>query len=189
MVFLVVFLNNLCLPIPGDTTLLTAGFLSEKGILSPWIVIAMATIACFTGATLSYGLGVKYGRRLLEKNRWLMITPKRFEKMERFFGLYGAKAVFFARFVGFLHPVTGLLAGIWQTPRRPFLVYNFAGSLAYASTYTMAGFFFRQKWEIFKHGLGPVILNIVLVGIGVLILGLFLRFTLHAFFSASSPGK
>jgi membrane protein DedA with SNARE-associated domain len=189
VVFLVVFLNNICLPIPGDTTLLTAGFLSEKGILSPWFVIVSGTVACFMGANIAYALGAKYGRPLLENNRWLMITPKRFSKMELFFRQYGAKAVFFARFVGFLHPVTGLLAGIWKTPRTSFLIYNLAGSLAYVSTYTMAGFYFRQNLEVFKHGLGPIVLNIALVVVGLLILGLFLRRTLRAFFSEPSNVK
>jgi membrane protein DedA with SNARE-associated domain len=102
--------------------------------------------------------------------------------MERFFAHHGAKAVFFARFVGFLHPVIGLLAGIWKTPRRPFLVYNLAGALAYAATYTMAGYLFRQKWESFKHGMGPVVLYVILIGLGLLVLGLFLRRALHDFF-------
>ncbi len=182
VVFLVVFLNNLGLPIPGDTTLLTAGFLAEKGILSPWAVVATGTLSCFLGSCIAYALGARYGRRLLEKNRWLGAASGRFEKMESFFRQHGAKAVFFARFVGFLHPVTGLLAGVWKTPRRPFLFYNLAGSLAYAATYTLAGYFFRQKLEIFKHGLGPVVLYVILIGLGLLLLALFLRRALHAFF-------
>jgi membrane protein DedA with SNARE-associated domain len=170
-------LNNLCFPIPGDTTLLTAGFLADKGILSPWAVIAVGALACFLGSNIAYLLGSRYGRRLLEKNRWLGVTPVRFRKMERFF----------ARFVGFLHPVTGLLAGIWKTPRRPFLFYNLAGALSYAATYTMAGYLFRQKWESFKHGVGPVVLYVILIGLGLLILGLFLRRALHDFFLETPP--
>ena len=192
VVFLVVFLNNLCFPIPGDTTLLTAGFLAEKGILTPWAVMATGAFACFMGANFGYGLGERYGRRFLEKNRWTMITPQRFLKMERFFNQHGAKTVFFARFVALLHPVTGLLAGIWKTPWRPFLFYNLAGSLAYSALYTMAGFFFREKWELFKHGLGPIVLNVVLIGAGLLILGLFLRHTLGIFlaqFRSKGPGR
>lgn len=187
MVFLVVFLNNLCVPIPGDTALLTAGFLAQKGILSPWAAIATGTFACFMGANGAYLLGEKYGRRFLEKNRWMMITPKRFLKMERFFNQHGAKTVFFARFVALLHPVTGLLAGIWKTPWRPFLFYNLAGSLAYCALYTMAGYFFSQKWEMFKRGFGPVVLHVVLITAGLLVLGLFLRHTLGIFFSQFRP--
>lgn len=181
-IFLVVFLNNLCFPIPGDTTLLSAGFLAEKGMLSPWAVVATGTLACFLGSSVAYALGARYGRRLLEKSRWLRVTPGRFGKMRCFFAQHGAKTVFFARFVGFLHPVTGLLAGIWKTPRWPFLFYNLAGALAYTATYTMAGYLFRQKWENFKHGVGPVVLYVVLIGLGLLILGLFLRRALHDFF-------
>ena len=189
VVFMVVFFNNLCLPIPGDTTLLGAGFLVGKGTLSLWPVVASGTVACFLGGNGGYWIGRRLGHRLLKKIRWLQVTPKRVKQVERFFEKYGAKAVFLARFVALLHPVTGLLAGMWKTPLRPFLFYNLVGAFAYATTYTLVGYFFGQRWELFKSAMGPIVLYVLLIIVALLILGLFLRRSIRVFFAGFSNKK
>jgi membrane protein DedA with SNARE-associated domain len=189
VVFLVVFLNNLGIPVPGDTMLLGGGFLAQKGTLSLGCVITIGTVACFLGGDLSYWIGRRFGHRLLRKIRWLQITPKRVQKMEAFFEKYGAKGVFLARFVALIHPITGLIAGMGRTPLRPFLFYNLAGSAAYASLYGLAGYLFGEKWGILKTWLGPVALYILLIVAALAILGLFLRRSIRHFFEGLSPKK
>lgn len=187
--FLIVFLNNLCFPVPGDTMLLATGFLSQKGDLSLWVSISSGTAAAFLGCTGGYWIGSRLGRRLMDKIRWLQVTPKRVRHIELFFEKYGPKAVFFARFVALLHPVTGLLAGMWKTPLRPFLIYNLAGSAGYATLYVLVGYFFGQRWELFKSWIGPIALYTILIAAMLLILGLFLRNAIRAFFNGQSPTK
>ena len=189
VVFVALFLNNCCLPVPGDTTLLGAGILVGKGTLSFWGVVVFGTMGCFLGATAAYWLGFRYGRRFLTQNRWLRISPKRMGQVEAFFEAHGPKAVFFARFVALLHPVTGLLAGAAKTPLRPFLFYNLAGSFGYAVLYTLVGHFFGQRWELFKGWLGPIALYLLLVAAALAVLGLFLRRAIVAFLSGFFPGK
>ncbi|HVZ81463.1 MAG TPA: DedA family protein [bacterium] len=181
-VFLVVFLNNLLLPIPGDSTLVGAGFLAQKGVLAFWGVVASGTAGCFLGGCGGYWIGFRFGRRFLARNRWLPITPRTARHWELFFERFGPKFVFFARFVALLHPVTGLLTGIWRTPLRPFLVYNLAGAFAYSTLYVLLGYFFGQKWELFKTWIGPVALYGILIVAALGILGLFLRGSLKSFF-------
>jgi membrane protein DedA with SNARE-associated domain len=181
VIFLTVFLNNLGLPVPGDMTLLGGGFLMGKGSLSGWGVILAGTAGCFLGGNGSYWLGSHFGRRFLKKIRWLHLPPKRLEQTEHFFRKFGPQAVFFARFVALLHPVTGLLAGMCKTPFRPFLFYNLAGALAYSLLYALVGYFFGQKWELFKDWVGPVFLYVLIILIGLLILGWFLRRSIRAF--------
>ena len=189
VVFLVVFFNNLCFPVPGDSVLLGGGFLSQRGVLALWAVIATGTGACFLGCSGGYWIGERFGRPFLEKNRWLQITPQRIKQLEHFFGKYGPKVVFFARLVALLHPVTGLLAGMWKTPLRPFLIYNLAGAFTYSAVYSVAGYFFGQRWEFFKSWMGPVALYSLLIGAALVTLGLFLRNSIHAFFGASHPHR
>src|SRR5258708_15065268 len=122
--FLALFINNLGIPFPGNTLLLASGFLVEKGIFSFWGTVATGTIACFLGSNGGYWLGLQFGLPLLKKVRWLRLTPRRIKYLERLFQKYGAKGVFFARFVAFLHPIIGLMAGVGKTPKWPFLFYN-----------------------------------------------------------------
>ena len=189
VIFLVVFLNNLCFPIPGDTMLLGAGFLSQKGDLSLWVSMGTGTAASFLGCTGGYWIGERLGYRLLTKMPWLQMTPKRVKHIESFFEKFGPKAVFFARFVALLHPITGLLAGMWKTPLRPFLIYNLAGSACYATIYILVGYFFGQRWELFKSWIGPVALYTILIATALSILGLFLRNAIQGFFTERSGKK
>lgn len=189
VVFIVLFLNNIGFPVPGDTVLLAGGFLVGKGILSFWIVVVMGTGGCFLGGCGGYWLGIRFGRRFLKKITWFRVTPERLKRMDHFFEKFGPKVVFFARFVALLHPVTGLLAGMWKTPLRPFLFYNLAGSAAYALIYTLAGYFFGQKWQIFKSWLGPVAFYALLITAALLFLALFLRHSVRSFFESFSSKK
>lgn len=188
-VFFVVFLNNLCFPIPGDSMLVGGGFLAEKGTLSFWGVVAAGTAGCFLGGCGGYWLGFRFGRGLLLRNRWLPITPQRARHWELFFEKFGPKFVFFARFVAMLHPVTGLLTGMWRTPLRPFLIYNLAGAFAYSLIYVLLGYFFGQKWEMFKSWIGPVALYGILIAAALATLIFFLRTALRAFFIGSSDRR
>jgi membrane protein DedA with SNARE-associated domain len=189
VVFLVVFLNNLCFPVPGDSVLLGGGFLAEKGVLALWAVILVGTGGCFLGGNGGYWIGARFGRRFLKKNRWLQVTPERVAQMDRFFAKFGAKVVFFARFVALLHPVTGLLAGMGKTPFRPFLFYNLAGAFAYSTIYALVGYFFGQRWELFKSWIGPVALYSILIGAALFSLGLFLRHSIRVFFAGLSSKR
>ena len=189
VVFIVLFLNNIGFPVPGDTVLLAGGFLVGKGILSFWIVVVMGTAGCFLGGCGGYWLGIRFGRRFLKKITWFRVTPERLKRMDHFFEKFGPKVVFFARFVALLHPVTGLLAGMWKTPLRPFLFYNLAGSAAYALIYTLTGYFFGQKWQIFKSWLGPVAFYALLITAALLFLALFLRHSVRSFFESFSSKK
>ncbi len=163
-VFIAVFLNNVGIPLPGDTFLLGAGFLSEDGMFSPGILIVLGASACFLGGTFGYIVGRKLGRKMLLRSRWVTLNPKQIEQVEGFFKRYGARAVFFSRFVALAHPLTGLLAGMGKTPFRPFLFYNFLGSVAYALCYTYLGYFFGASWEILKNWMGRAgLVSLVLV--------------------------
>lgn len=188
VIALAVFLNNLGLPIPGDMTVLGGGFLAQKGTLALWAVVATGTGACFLGGNVAYWLGRRYGDRLLSKITWLHVAPHRVRQMEHFFERYGDKAVFFARFIALLHPVTGFLAGMGKTPSRPFLFYNFAGAAGYTTLYSFAGFYFGQKWGE-QTWIGPFFFYVVIIVTVLVILWLLLRHSIHTFLAGLGHKK
>ena len=77
LVFIVVFLNNIGLPLPGETILLGAGFIFGKAAGSLWQPMAAGTAACFLGGICSFSLGRQLGHGSLEKIHWLHLTPER----------------------------------------------------------------------------------------------------------------
>jgi membrane protein DedA with SNARE-associated domain len=56
LVFIVAFLNNLGLPLPGETILLGAGFVLEKTADSLWQPVVAGTAACFLGGICAFEL-------------------------------------------------------------------------------------------------------------------------------------
>ncbi len=184
LVFIVAFLNNLGVPLPGETILLGAGFVLGKTADSLWQPIVAGTVACFLGSIGAFWLGRRLGLSGLEKIRWLHLTPEHLKWPERFFERHGAKTVFIARFI-FLFPpvVVNLLAGMAKMPWRTFLFYNLTGSAAYATTYTLIGYFFGKKWKLLAAWLGPTTLCLILAAMLLIVLGVLFRHSVAGFWA------
>ena len=182
LVFIVVFLNNIGAPLPGETILLGAGFILGKAAGSLWEPMIAGTAASFLGGICAFWLGRRLGHTGLEKIHWLHLTPQRLKWPERFFKRHGAKAVFIARFIALFPPVAAnLLAGIAKMPWRIFLFYNLTGSAVYATAYILIGYFFGKRWKLLEAWLGPTALYLILAGIVLLVLGVIFRHSISKF--------
>lgn len=182
LIFIVVFLNNIGAPLPGETILLGAGFVLGRTETSLWPPMLASTLACFLGGICAFWMGRRLGRIGVEKLRWLHLTPKRRKWPERLFKRYGAKVVFISRFIALFPPVVAnLLAGTTTMPWGRFLAFNLAGSAAYAVTYILLGFFFGKEWKHLEAWLGPTASYMILVGIALIVLGVVFRHFLFAF--------
>jgi len=180
IVFIVVFLNNIGIPLPGESMLLGAGFVLGRTAASLWKPTLAGIVACFLGGLLSFWLGRRLGHGGLTKTRWLHLTPERVKRGEHFFKRHGAKTVFIARFIALLPPaLANLLAGVAKMRWRSFLFYDLAGSTAYTITYILIGYFFGKKWERLEAWLGPTVLYLILAGIALTILLVVFRHFLH----------
>jgi membrane protein DedA with SNARE-associated domain len=190
LVFIVVFLNNLGVPLPGETILLGAGFILGRSAGSLWQPMAAGIAACFLGGICSFWLGRRLGHTGLERVHWLHLTPKRLRWPVRFFKRHGAKAVFIARFIPLFPPVAAnLLAGMAKMPWRIFYFYNLMGSAVYAISYTLIGYFFGKKWKLLQAWLGPTALYLILAGITLITLGVIFRPYLSELLARLFPKK
>jgi membrane protein DedA with SNARE-associated domain len=184
LVFIVVFMNNLGVPLPGETILLGAGFVLGKTADSLWQPVVAGTVACFLGGICAFWLGRRLGQGSLERIRWLHLTPKRLRWPEQFFERHGAKTVFIARFIFLFPPVAAnLLAGMAKMPWRTFLFYNLTGSAAYTASYILLGYFFGKKWKLLEAWLGPTALYLMLAGIAIVVLGVIFRHSVSGYWA------
>lgn len=182
LVFIVVFLNNLGFPLPGETILLGAGFVLGKTGDPLWQPIAAGAAASFLGGVCAFGMGRRLGHGSLEKIRWLHLTHKTLKWPEQFFKRHGAKAVFIARFIALFPPVAAnLLAGMAKMPWRTYLFYNLTGSAAFATTYVLIGYYFGKQWKMLKAWLGPTPLYLILALVTLIVLGVIYRHFLAGF--------
>ena len=191
LVFVIVFLNNVGFPLPGETILLGAGFVLGRAAGSLWEPMLAGTSACFLGGICAFSLGRRLGHGSLEKIHWLHLTPKRLEWPQRFFKRHGAKTVFIARFIALFPPVAAnLLAGMTKMPWPHFLLFNLTGSAAYSIVYILLGYFFGKKWKLLQAWLGPTVLYVILAAITLIVLGFIFRHTLSGYVARlSSKGR
>ncbi|MDX6241159.1 MAG: hypothetical protein QOG10_5983 [Kribbellaceae bacterium] len=135
VVGLVIGVESMGVPVPGETTLIAAALLASHGDLTLGWVIGAAAVGAIVGDSIGYFIGRKAGRGLFERlgRRFHHFSGDRIEKAERYFHKYGVWTVFFGRFVALLRIFAGPMAGTLRMPYPQFLVANAAGGIVWSS--------------------------------------------------------
>jgi membrane-associated protein len=142
-------LENAGVPVPGETVLLLASFLSfPQHELKLPLVIVVGVVAATLGDNLGFAWGLCGGRPLLERHRRVFhVSDAALARGEDLFERYGAFTVFFARFVFGMRVVTGPMAGALRMPWKKFLAFNSLGAVVWVTTISGAGYLFGRHWE------------------------------------------
>jgi membrane protein DedA with SNARE-associated domain len=146
IVGLVIGVESLGVPLPGEIMLVSASLLAsrhELDINPLWIAVSASTGAII-GDTIGYFIGRRYGKPLFD--RMGKRFPKHFSPghvalAERIFLRWGVFAVFFGRFIALLRIFAGPLAGALKMPYYKFLAANISGGIVWASGTTYAVYF------------------------------------------------
>jgi len=164
------FLENMGLPVPGETILLLASFLAySREELQLSYIILIGVCAATVGDNLGYAIGYRGGRPLLDRYRNVFrIRPDTIVQGERLFAQYGAVTIFFARFIFGLRVVAGPLAGVLRMPWKRFAIFNFLGALLWVSVIAAIGHKFGKHWDVLteyveRFNLGFVIVAAVVI--------------------------
>jgi membrane protein DedA with SNARE-associated domain len=150
VVGLIIGLESMGIPLPGELTLVAASLLAVQGVTSPWLVGLAASIGAIVGDSIGYAIGRRGGRAVLERlgRRFPKhFGPPHLARAERTFERWGVWAVFSGRFVALLRILAGPLAGALHVPYRKFLVANAAGGVVWAYGTTFAIFSVGQAAE------------------------------------------
>jgi membrane protein DedA with SNARE-associated domain len=154
VVGVVIGLESLGIPLPGEIALVSAALLASRHTLdvNPVGVGAAATIGAIVGDTIGYSIGRRYGMSLFE--RLGRRFPKHFGPghvalAKRVFTRWGVWAVFFGRFVALLRIFAGPLAGALKMRYPHFLAANATGALFWAGGTTAVVYYLglaAEKW-------------------------------------------
>jgi membrane protein DedA with SNARE-associated domain len=145
LLFAVIAAESAGVPLPGETALVAAAILAERGHYSIIEVIAVAAAAAIVGDNVGYWIGRTGGRKLLE--RWGPL--KRYSERvlppgERFFRKHGGKTVFIGRFVSVLRVTAAWLAGITHMSWWRFFLWNAAGGIVWATGVSLLAYYFGK---------------------------------------------
>ena len=144
-VFLGIMLENLGLPIPGETVTLVGGFLAGNEQLNYWGVLGDAAAGAILGGNLGYWIGRTGGwPLLLSLGKFFRMPESQLQDLRNQFSQNAGKAVFIGRFIALLRVFASPLAGIAQMPYWKFALYNTTGALAWATVMVTLAFFAGQ---------------------------------------------
>jgi len=141
IVGLMIMVESLGIPVPGEIALVTAAVLAaqHKMSLSPAWIAAAASAGAIAGDSTGFSIGRRYGRSLFDRlgRRFPRhFGPGHVVLAERVFTRHGVWAVFFGRFIALLRIFAGPLAGSLRMPYGRFLAANASGGIVWAAGMT-----------------------------------------------------
>ncbi len=167
ILFIIVFCETglVVMPfLPGDSLLFVAGTLAAAGDMYVHGLFAVLAAASFTGDNTNYWIGRYIGPRVFKREKSRLFNPEHLHRTQRFYDKYGAKTVFFARFIPIIRTFAPFVAGIGRMRYPRFLFYSFSGSVAWVGSLTYAGYTFGNVPGV-KQNLTWVIIGIILLSI------------------------
>ena len=176
IVGLMIMVESLGIPVPGEIALVTAAVLAtqHKMALSPAWIAAAASAGAIAGDSMGFIIGRRAGSPLFD---WLgrkfprHFGPGHVAVAERVFTRHGAWAVFFGRFIALLRIFAGPLAGSLRMPYGRFLAANASGGIVWAAGMTFLIWFLglaAEQWLTRFSWLG--LAAAILGGLGITLL-------------------
>jgi len=140
--FLLVALESIGIPLPGETALITAAlYAGSTGNLNIAAVAAIAATAAVVGDNGGYWLGKVGGQRLVTRYGHRVGLGAAKLKVGRYlFERHGVPVVLFGRFVSLLRTFAAFFAGLNRMPWSKFFAANAVGGVLWAGAYAFGAY-------------------------------------------------
>jgi membrane protein DedA with SNARE-associated domain len=181
----ILLLENIGLPVPGETILIAAALYAATGQLNIVLVGIVAVLASTAGSAIGYAIGVYGGRPLAERyGKYVMLTAERLDKTEAFFRKRGWAVVLLGRFVEGVRQAAGIIAGISDMKFPKFLMFTLIGAMLWVATWSTVGEVAGDHvTAISKYA------TYVAEGVGVLLVVLIVRAVIRARRKSNEPAR
>ncbi|HZL65480.1 MAG TPA: DedA family protein [Thermoleophilia bacterium] len=147
-VFVLMFLESACIPIPAETTMMFAGFAVSQGKMGLAAAIVAGVAGNVVGAWVVYYIGLYGGRPFIDRyGKYVLLKHEHIELTERWFAKYGAVAVFFCRMIPGVRSFVSLPAGVARMPLWKFTMYTALGCIPFVAVLTWLGVKLGANWE------------------------------------------
>jgi membrane protein DedA with SNARE-associated domain len=171
-VFLLVAVESLGVPLPGETTLIAAAAYAgaHPHKLSIGLIFVVGAAAAILGDTTGYWIGDKGGYRLVYRyGRYVRLDESKIKVAHYLFDRRGGAVVFFGRFVSILRTYAAFLAGTTRMRYRRFLFFNASGGIFWAAVYAFlayyAGSFLSAVSTPFEIGFASLAVVFIVIGV------------------------
>ncbi len=169
-VVVILGLESLGLPLPGESLLIFASVAAARGDISLGSLLISAWAAAVLGDNIGYLIGRTLGHTALVRyGGRIGLSAARIAQVEAAFRRYGPATVAFARFVNVLRQLNGVVAGMLEMDWRKFLLFNAVGGALWVLVWVLGVYYFSAHVaEITRFardaGYAGAILAVVLAG-------------------------
>ncbi len=157
------------IPLPSEVIMPFSGYLVYSGQFSLFWVAIAGGFGCLWGSLLSYWVGAKGGRPLIEKyGKYILMSKHDLDIADRWFVRWGMSAVFVGRLLPVIRTFISFPAGIARVNLFKFSAYTFVGSVIWSYFLGWIGLKLGANWNSLKsyfHGADYVIGGLIVVGI------------------------
>ena len=164
LLFVVIFMETgfVVTPfLPGDSLIFAAATFAARGVLNPWLIFILLSIAAVSGDTANYWIGHAIGAKAYTGEvKW--IKKEYMDRTHAFFEKHGGKTIFLARFVPIIRTFAPFVAGVSEMSYRHFITWNLVGGVTWVATFTLLGYFFGNI-PFVQDNFELVIIAIVLI--------------------------
>ena len=137
--------------LPGDSLLVTAGIMAGQGYLGIVPLMVLLAIAAITGDAVGYGIGLKTGPLIFNREQSFLFRRDYLLKTRAFYEKHGGKTIVIARFIPIIRTFAPVVAGVGQMRYRRFVSYNVFGGIGWVVSMCMAGYFMGKIPGVDKY--------------------------------------
>ncbi|MGA8112571.1 MAG: DedA family protein [Actinocatenispora sp.] len=164
LLLLIIGIESMGIPLPGEIALVSASLLATGGHISVWGVAIAASLGAIIGDSCGYLIGRRGGTALFHRlgRRFPRhLGPDQIARAERTFHRWGFWAVFFGRFVALLRILAGPIAGSLRMPYWKFLPANAGGGVLWATGTTLVIYWVGRAAEHWLSDFSWILLALV----------------------------
>jgi membrane-associated protein len=144
--------------LPGDSLLIAAGVVAQRGHLDLKVLIPLLIIAAITGDATGYAIGRRAGPLLFVREDARFFKRKYVEQARAFFDRHGGKAITLSRFMAIIRSFVPSVAGAAGMPYAKFTAYNVAGGVLWVVSMTLTGYYIGEAAAKFEYALIAVVI-------------------------------
>jgi membrane protein DedA with SNARE-associated domain len=168
-IFVLLMLGIVGLPVPDETLLVFAGYLSFKGTLRLEPTLATAFLGSACGISISYAIGRFVGMPALKKvGPLLHLQPESFEQAHRWMERWGKYSLLLAYFIPGYRHLAAFLVGTSRLEPTVFARFAYTGALLWASCFVGLGYYAGEGWQQLIPHLHQTLHTAMLLGLVVL---------------------
>lgn len=149
VLLVVVFLEQIGLPLPSMIFLMVAGALVGTGQLDAFRVVSLSFLASLAADAIWFQLGSRYGTRVLALLCKISFEPDTCVRMaEQIYRRHGLRALVLAKFIPGLGTVAPPLAGVFRLGLWRFLIFDSIGAMLWVLVSVGIGYALSGQIEV-----------------------------------------